>query len=124
MYLFTLKLNRNGPNEHPDTLSQVLTLGCFCLRTAKNCSLKRWRSDRLQKRKRQQEKLVDLDHGAGKGWETWVFHEVRDKNIYEREFIFTSLKERLVQLVTILIPLSKILAFMFTTQEIFSNLKT
>ena len=67
---------------------------------------------------------MDLDRGAGKGWETWVFHEVRDKNIYERELIFTSLKERLVQLVTILIPLSKILAFMFTTQEIFSNLKT
>ena len=41
MYLFTLKLNRNGPNEHPDTLSQVLTLGCFCLRTAKNLFLEK-----------------------------------------------------------------------------------
>ena len=35
------------------------------------------------------EKLLD---GAGKGWETWVLHEVRDKHIYKKKdklFVFT-----------------------------------
>ena len=38
---FYIKTKLNGPNEHPDTLSQVLTLGCFCLRTAKNLFLEK-----------------------------------------------------------------------------------
>ena len=33
------------------------------------------------------EKLLD---GAGKGWETWVLHEVRDKDVYKKKiFVFT-----------------------------------
>ena len=49
-------------------------------------SLKRWRS--AHQRREKMEKLLD---GAGKGWETWVLHEVRDRHIYKKKdklFVF------------------------------------
>ena len=45
------------------------------------------------------EKLVDE---AGKGWETWVFHEVRDKNIKRKKKYLFSEKEVSVKHVIIL----------------------
>ena len=69
------------------------------------------------------EKSVDE---AGKGWETWVFHEVRDKNIKRKKKYLFSEKEVSVKHVIILGQFRKSFAYVKLSDQriVFQNVNT